>query len=115
MSKHGGSNERELGVISEKIENITKLHAREYTTMGERIVNIEKSQHRVQKTLDNFIKIADKKYATKDELTKVVNALNRDNDKQDEQITWTKNKIFDMVYKLGMIAGIIFILFKVAI
>ena len=97
MSKHICNKERELGIMTEKI------------------VNIEKSQKRVEKTLDNFIISADKKYATKDELTNVVSDINRENKRQDEEIKWSKEKIFEMAYKLGMIAGIIFLTFKIAI
>jgi hypothetical protein len=92
--QHNCSKERELGI------------------MGERIEHIAQSQTRVESKLDTFIDSADKKYATKDELHGAVKQINKDNSRQDDDIKWTKQKILDIVYKLAMLSGIIFVLVK---
>lgn len=93
MVQHTCNKERELGEMAVKIDNLVT------------------SVDGIKVDLKEFIKSADNKYATKAE----VKALQQENVRQDQEITWTKQKIFDIVYKVGMIAGVIFLALKVAI
>lgn len=73
--------EREMGMLNMKIENL------------------EKTTGRIENKLDDFIKTADNKYATKEELCE----LKKYNEKQDNQIEWTKSKILDLIIKVSNI------------
>lgn len=93
-------------------ESYKCIKERELGIMGVKIENIEKSTLRVEKKLDGFIATADTKYATKDELRVSIGQLNKDNVRQDDEIKWTRQKIFDFTYKIAMMAGILFVIIK---
>jgi hypothetical protein len=76
---------------------------REIGMMVIEIRNLKEGQDRIEKKLDVFIDTADHKYATKDELA----ALKAREDKQDNEITWTKEKIIDLLMKVASVTAII--------
>ena len=71
----------------------------EISMMVEQIKNLKATTDRIEDKLDKFIDTADAKYATKQEL----NLLRIDNDKQDKEISWTREKIIDLTVKVANI------------
>lgn len=93
MSKqviHACTKERELGIMSEKINNI------------------DQKTERIEQKIDNFIDTADKKYATKEE----VQQLRVENIRQDKEINFTKSKIINLAKEVGIVTAILAIIAK---
>lgn len=67
------------------------------------ITNLNKTTERIESKLDSFIDSADKKYATKEEL----HELKLINERQEKDISWSKEKILDLSVKITNIAVII--------
>ena len=76
-----------------------KEYEREMGMLNMKIENLEKTTGRIENKLDDFIKTADYKYATKEELCE----LKKHNEEQDNQIEWTKSKIVDLIIKVSNI------------
>ena len=86
--------ERELGIMATKIENI------------------DKKTDEIKISLVEFIRTADKKYATKEELTSSLFAIQATNKRQDEDIKWTKDKIILILKDVGIVSAVIAIIAK---
>ena len=87
--------ERELGVMATKIENIDS--------------NVKDLKTDVK----NFIQKADATYATKIEVSSKITSLSNENEKQEEEIKWNKDKIVTLVEKTGLYSAIVTIGTKV--
>ena len=79
-------------------------------TMAERIAKVEeqtKGISRIEEKLDTFIKRADCIYATKTEVTLRFENINLKNEQQDNDITWTKAKIWELFYRVVVIGSML--------
>lgn len=76
---------------------------REIGEMNMEIKNLKDTTNRIESKLDKFIDTAHAKYATKEELVR----LKHDLDKQEIDIKWNKEKIFDILLKVATIGAII--------
>ena len=94
LKKHDCDKEREIGIMTANIENINK--------------NVDE----IKTTMNNFIKSANKTYATKEEVKSSIKLLKEDNTRQDKEIDWSKNKIVTLIKDVGMIGAIVFISYK---
>jgi len=83
---HPCSKERELGIMATKIENI------------------DQKTDRIENKLDKFIDKADSTYATKEELYVSVSAINKLNEKQEQELDSTKKKIVDLTLKVAQVS-----------
>jgi hypothetical protein len=75
----------------------------ELGAMMAEIKNLKDTTNRIENKLDLFIDTADRKYATKEELY----ALKEANKRQDEDISWTKEKIIDLLMKAASVTAIV--------
>jgi predicted RNase H-like nuclease (RuvC/YqgF family) len=80
-----------------------KDYERELGEINMEIKSLKDTTGRIENKLDKFIDCADKKYATKEEL----HALRQDSYRQDRDLQWTKEKIFDLALKVASLVSII--------
>ncbi len=78
----------------------SQVLSEEIAVMKTEISYLKVGVDKISGKLDAFIEAADSKYATKEEVAE----LKKDTD-------WNKEKILELVYKVGVVAGLIYLTF----
>lgn len=116
---HACKKESEIKELTEEHSRKAVLMAEMNTKLNTVIDNQKRSDEKndqnykkLEEKIDGIRSYTDSKYATKEEVNNLKQQVLRENDKQDKELSWSKEKIWNLAMQVATVGGLLAIAAK---
>jgi len=99
-------------MTTRKLIEVDIKQLEDIATLKAQMTTVISGQQSLERKFDSFVKAADKKYATKDEVKQLRTQSNKNTDDLKHEVSWTREKLFDLATKVASLTSTVALITK---